>query len=239
MQVLAIGNSFSQDATRYLHRLAKAANQDLTVVNLYIGGCPLSRHYRNMLSGERAYELEINGERSKFMVSLQEALLNRDWDVITLQQSSPNSTRYETYQPYLTELAAYIRRYVPKAKLYIHETWAYEQDSERLNTLMGYRHYQDMYRDLHISYEQAAKDISADGVIPCGTLFLALMAQGIKVHRDTFHASYGLGRYALALTWLRVLTKANVSHVTLPDLDEVADENELKIVRESIMTMLP
>lgn len=239
MQVLAIGNSFSQDATRYLHRLAKAANQDLTVVNLYIGGCPLSRHYRNMLSGERAYELEINGERSKFMVSLQEALLNRDWDVITLQQSSPNSTRYETYQPYLTELAAYIRRYVPKAKLYIHETWAYEQDSERLNTLMGYRHYQDMYRDLHISYEQAAKDISADGVIPCGTLFLALMAQGIKVHRDTFHASYGLGRYALALTWLRVLTKANIKDLMLPDLDEEADPQQLKTVRESIMAMLP
>lgn len=239
MQVLAIGNSFSQDATRYLNRLARAAGQDLTVVNLYIGGCPLSRHYRNMLSGERAYELEINGERSKFFVSLQEALLNRDWDVITLQQASPLSTNYETYQPYLNELAAYVRRFVPKAKVYIHETWPYEQGSERLEVRMGYTQYQDMYRDLHTAYEQAAKDINADGVIPCGTLFLALMAQGIKVHRDTFHASYGLGRYALALTWLRVLTKANIKDLMLPDLDEEADPQQLKTVRESIMNMLP
>lgn len=239
MQVLAIGNSFSQDATRYLHRLARAAGQDLTVVNLYIGGCPLSRHFRNMLSGERAYALEINGERSQFFVSLQEALCNRDWDVITLQQASPLSTNYETYQPYLNELAAYVRRFVPKAKVYIHETWPYEQGSERLEVRMGYTQYQDMYRDLHAAYEQAAKDIQADGYIPSGTLFLSLMAQGIKVHRDTFHASYGLGRYALALLWLRVLTKANIKDLMLPDLDEEADPKQLKQVRESIMAMLP
>lgn len=239
MQILAIGNSFSRDATRYLHRLAHAANQDLTVVNLYIPGCPLSRHYRNMLSGERAYELEINGECSGFHVSLQEALLNRDWDVVTLQQSSPNSTSYETYQPYLNELAAYVRRCAPKAKLYIHETWPYEQGSERLEVKMGYTQYQDMYRDLHTAYEQAAKEIAADGYIPSGTLFLSLMSQGIKVHRDTYHASFGLGRYALSLLWLRVLTHANVSQVTLSELDEEADEAQLKSVRESIMYMLP
>ena len=41
MKVLAIGNSFSQDATRYLHQIAKANQFDLKVVNLYIGGCSL------------------------------------------------------------------------------------------------------------------------------------------------------------------------------------------------------
>ena len=156
MNILAIGNSFSQDATRYLYDLAKAAGKDLTVVNLYIGGCSLSRHYRNMLSGERAYQLEYNGHRTGFMVSLSEALLNRDWDIVTVQQASHYSTNYDTYQPYLNELAAYIRRCSPKAKLYIHETWAYEQDSARLNTMMGYQDFRDMYRDLHAAYEQAA-----------------------------------------------------------------------------------
>ena len=34
MNILAIGNSFSQDATRYLNAIAKADNVDLTVVNL-------------------------------------------------------------------------------------------------------------------------------------------------------------------------------------------------------------
>ena len=239
MNILAIGNSFSQDATRYLYDLAKAAGKDLTVVNLYIGGCSLSRHYRNMLSGERVYQLEYNGHRTGFMVSLSEALLNRDWDIVTVQQASHYSTNYDTYQPYLNELAAYIRRCSPKAKLYIHETWAYEQDSARLNTMMGYQDFRDMYRDLHAAYEQSAKDIHADGVIPAGTMLMTLAHQGYTVHRDTFHASYGLGRYALGLMWLRVLTDANVNGLALPAYDEPIDAEAAAIVRQTIMQLLP
>lgn len=44
LKILAIGNSFSEDATRYLHQLANAAGIDTKIVNLYIGGCPLERH---------------------------------------------------------------------------------------------------------------------------------------------------------------------------------------------------
>ena len=47
MNILSIGNSFSQDAQRYLHRIAKADGCTLNTFNLYIGGCPLSLHYRN------------------------------------------------------------------------------------------------------------------------------------------------------------------------------------------------
>ena len=49
MKVLSIGNSFSQDAQKYLHRLAKQDGVELKTVNLYIGGCSLQRHYLNML----------------------------------------------------------------------------------------------------------------------------------------------------------------------------------------------
>lgn len=238
MNILAIGNSFSQDATRYLYDFAKAASKDLTVVNLYIGGCSLERHYRNMLSDERAYELEYNGHRTGFKVSLSEALLNRPWDYVTVQQASPKSVDYDTYQPYLNELVGYIRRCSPKAKLLVHETWAYEQGSERLANL-GYQDYRDMYRDLHAAYEQAAKDIQADATLPCGTLLMALASQGITVHRDTFHASKGLGRCALALVWLRVLTGVNVADFTLPELDEPVDADQLRLVQQSVMNMLP
>ena len=43
MNILAIGNSFSQYATRYINAIAKADNVDLTVVNLYIGGSLASK----------------------------------------------------------------------------------------------------------------------------------------------------------------------------------------------------
>ncbi len=44
MNILAIGNSFSQDATRYLYDIALSDNVNIKVVNLYIGGCSLELH---------------------------------------------------------------------------------------------------------------------------------------------------------------------------------------------------
>ena len=239
MHILAIGNSFSQDATRYLHRLARKAGERVTVVNLYIGGCSLSRHYRNMLSGERAYELEINGERSGFRVSLDEALLNRDWDVITLQQVSTLSTKYETFQPYLEALSARAKKLCPKAKQMIHETWAYEKGSERLTVQMGYETPEQMTADVVSAYKQAAADIGADGVIPSGQLMERMLASGIeKVHRDTYHASLGVGRYALALLWFGVLFGKDVSADAFDAFDEPVEEQERRIAIECVCKLL-
>ena len=68
---------------------------------------------------------------------------------------------------------------------------------------------------------------------------MTLAHQGYTVHRDTFHASYGLGRYALGLMWLRVLTDANVNGLALPAYDEPIDAEAAAIVRQTIMQLLP
>ena len=119
MKVLAIGNSFSEDATRYLHQIAEADCESLTVVNLYIGGCSLKRHYYNIFNDVKDYGFQYNGEITGIKVSIKEALQSNEWDVVTLQQVSGNSFNYETYQPYLNELAEYVRFYAPCAKLHI------------------------------------------------------------------------------------------------------------------------
>ncbi len=49
MNILSIGNSFSQDSQRYLHRIAKSTGYELNSYNLYVGGCPLSRHHEIMI----------------------------------------------------------------------------------------------------------------------------------------------------------------------------------------------
>ena len=101
MKVLAIGNSFSVDATRYLHDIAKSDGITLETANLHIGACPLDRHYRNMLSGVKAYELQYDGHMTGFFVSLDDALLSRSWDVVTLQQVSSRSFEKSSYSPYI------------------------------------------------------------------------------------------------------------------------------------------
>ena len=238
MKILSIGNSFSRDAQRYLHEIAKADGVFLETFNLYIGGCPLFRHYRNMLSEKEDYLLEMNGQDTGFYVSLKQALLSHEWDVITIQQVSSKSPNYETYQPYLDKLAEYIRTHAPKAKLALQQTWAYEEGSTRLNEELGYVDYKDMLTDVKKAYSKAAKAIKADFIIPSGEVFAELLQNGIeKVHRDTFHASLGLGRYTLGLLWYRVLTGNSVEQNKFRDFDETVSEEQIAIAKRCVETI--
>ncbi len=231
MKVLAIGNSFSQDGTRYLHQVAKANGTDLKVVNLYIGGCPLRKHYINILDDEKAYGMEFNGVNTGFRVSIREALVSDEWDVITLQQVSHQAPYYETYQPYLDTVAAYVRKYAPHAKLYIQQTWGYENDSERL-AKFDWSSMAEMFSSVEKSYNQAAEAIQADGIIKSGKALLTAAEKGLKVHRDSFHASFGFGRYLLALVWYKTLTGNSVLENTLDEFDEPIPENEIAIAKQ-------
>ncbi len=235
MKILSIGNSFSQDAQRYLHKLAKKENCDLTTVNLYIGGCSLRTHYLNILDDKIAYDLQFNGESTGIQVSVKQALTSVDWDIITLQQASHFSTKAESYSPYIEKLTEYVKQYCPHSKIFIHETWAYEDGSEKLKTVAGYERASDMFSDLQSAYAKAAQLIHADGFIPCGTVMFKALSLGIeKIHRDTFHASYGAGRYLLALTWYKILTHNDVSQNTFDDFDEPVSERERQIVINAV-----
>ena len=240
MNILSIGNSFSQDAQRYLHDIAHREGETLETVNLYIGGCSLERHYRNMLSGQRAYELQCNGHSTGFFVSLEEALLSRAWDVVTIQQASNYSFSIDTYRPYAQALADYIRKYAPKAKLLVHQTWAYEEGSPRLREVAGYETADGMLADICAAYSHIAAEIGADGIIPSGQLLGKLVSSGIpKVHRDTFHASLGLGRYAIGLLWYKFLTGKSPSVCGLESLDEPISSEELAILKTCLDTFEP
>ena len=235
MDILSIGNSFSQDAQRYLHGIAKSDGFNLNAYNLYIGGCELSTHFKNMLKDQKAYLLEMNGERTGFYVSIKEALLNRDWDVVTVQQASHFSNDYEKYQPYLDRLVDFIKECVPKAKIVVHQTWAYLEDSKRLNEFMGYKTHKDMFSDIKDAYKKAADSINADMLLPCGELIVNLLDAGIeKVHRDEFHTTYGLGRYAMGLLWYSMLTENAIDNISFSDFDEEVSDKEIKIAKECV-----
>jgi len=235
LKVLAIGNSFSEDGTRYLYEIAQAGPVKVKVVNLMVGGCSLHHHHINATGNFRNYHMFLNGMYSGFKVTLQEALLSDKWDVITIQQVSRQSVDYNTYQPYLNFMVDYIRTYVPEAKLYMQETWAYEEGSKLLCETMKYEKSEDMLKDVRASYIKAAEAIQADGMIPSGEVMLELTKRGIeKVHRDTFHAHMGIGRYALGLTWYATLTGADIMDNTFDKLDEPATAEEMQIAKECV-----
>jgi len=231
MKILSIGNSFSQDAQRYLHRLALKEGVNMKTVNLYIGGCPLRTHYINILEDKVAYDFQFNGESTGLKVSIRQVLASDNWDYITLQQASHNSPSFDTYTVYLEEVADFVRMYCPKAKLLIHQTWAYETGSVKLANLERFATDAEMFAAVEECYDKAAKLIEADGIIPAGKAMLTAAQTGIeKIHRDTYHASLGAGRYLLALTWFKYLTGRDISENAFDDFDVPVTEEERKIV---------
>ena len=239
MKILTIGNSFSEDATRYLSQIARSQGENFEVVNLMIGGCSLERHYRNMLDDKKDYFLMFNGVNTWFFMTLREALFSREWDVITIQQVSHLSFKKETYYPYITKLVDYIRTCQPKAKLYFQETWAYEDGSDRLLKMAGYDTHKAMLADIQRTYKEVALAEGIDGIIPSGTLFGMMLDKGIKqVHRDTFHATLGLGRYALGLLWFKALTGKSVADNSFRDLDQPATDEEIETVKQCVEALV-
>ena len=232
MKILCIGNSFSTDATTYLSRVAASAGITLETYNLYIGGCSLERHWNNVKTEAKEYLLEINGVSTEKMVSIQD-MLEESYDVITLQQASHFSTKYETYQPYLNNLTNWLRDHGKFGEFVLHQTWAYEEGSKRLTEEMGYQNQADMFYDLKEAYAQAARDSGILRMIPSGQMFQDLLQAGIgKIHRDTFHALIPMGRYALALLWFTVLTGISPRKVTF--CPEGMNEILAKAVRELV-----
>lgn len=234
MKILSIGNSFSFDAQRYLHSLAKHDGTQIKTVNLFIGGCSLRTHYLNALQDLASYTFCFNGEETGIKVSIAQALASDDWDIVTLQQASQFSPKYETYSPYLESLAKYVKKYCPNAKLYIHETWGYEDGSERLKKV-GYESEEQMYSDIHSAYQKSATLIQADGIIPCGKAMLYATKFGVeKIRRDTFHASLGAGRYLLALTWYKMFTGKDITNNDFDDFDVPVSQEERDAVIKAV-----
>ena len=84
-------------------------------------------------------------------------------------------------------------------------------------------------------YAHMAKAIEADAIIPCGEAMLLASRSGMeRVHRDTYHASKGAGRYLLALCWYKLLTEKDITNNDFNEFDEPVSEEERQIVINAV-----
>lgn len=214
--ILAIGNSFSQDAVeQYLYELFDAAGIEAVIGNLYIGGCRLDTHWSNAQSGNGAYEYRkvVNGTKNQSTnVSLPEGLADEDWDIITVQQASGSSGQYETYTPYLENLIGWISQR-SDGDIWFHQTWAYAKNSDHAEFPKYNKDQQTMYEAIMSSVQKAMADNpQLKGVIPSGTAIQNGRTSflGDSFNRDGYHLETTYGRYTAACTWFEALTGTNV-----------------------------
>ena len=213
IKLLAIGNSFSVDALEHIGGiLVDLGVEDIVIMNLYIGGCSLDRHWDNMQQDLGAYTLYQYDASVKKMKSIDteakisDTLALEDWDIITIQQASSQSGKSERFNN-LQNIIDYVTEREPKADIYWHMTWAYEAGYSGLSA------YEDSQMTMYSSILSVldgiiTKNPSIKGIIPSGTAIQNLRTSrlGDTLTRDGYHMSLGIGRYTLALTWAAYLT---------------------------------
>ena len=228
LRVLMIGNSFSRPCVESLPPVARALGVELDIASLYIGGCSLERHCKNIETAAtnaafRPYRFDRNECGRKTVIdgriNIQEALAAAKWDVVTVQQVSRESWRPVSYVPWGDRLVAFVRERAPQAKIYVQETWSYTPLDKNL---ASWKITQDeMFSRLRDSYAAFAARNKLP-VIPVGSAvqewrrrlpvkyaknsFGGDVVGKMKPKRDTFHLNER-GEHLQALVWAQTLFK--------------------------------
>ncbi len=238
MKILAIGNSFSDDTLEYVYSIAASAKiKDLVLGNLYIGGCSLETHAENAHKDLAAYAFRTNDSgvwNTQPDYRLKDALSKEKWDYISMQQASHFSGRPEMYEPYLSELIAYVKELAPQAKLIWNMTWAYQSDFSGEGFVPYDRNQKSMYeRILNAVKTQVLPHSEITKLVPCGTAVQNARTSfiGDTLTRDGFHLSFGFGRYVVGLTFAKAVLGVSLKEVRF--VPEGVTEREREIAVEA------
>lgn len=222
IRLLAIGNSFSEDALEYyLHDLAKADGKVMIIGNMYMAGAHLTFHVENIKENKNAYEYrKINAEGVKKVYknqSIASALKDEKWDYISLQQVSSLSGKYDTIMKSLPFMIHYVKKNKSKkTKLLYHQTWAYQKGVPH----KGYIHYDNDQGKMYAGIVDATKKINKlkdiHMVIPAGTAIqnARTSSQGDTYTRDGYHLEQTYGRFTAACVWFEKLFGKDVRKIS-------------------------
>lgn len=242
-RILAIGNSFSEDTTYFLHDILQNAGVDNEVINLYIGGCPLERHWHNIEKDAAEYQYQKNGRKTDRYASIREVLAEETFDAVVTQQASGDSGWENTYEPFLGLMLDFIKKQT-RAELFLNETWAYESGSGHGHFMRYERDQEKMFSRLKSAYEsEAAKyqlPLIRTGEVIQGLRSLPFFGDGARfITRDGFHLSFLYGRYAAGLAWAKKICGIDIMASSfVPEVDfmpdEKADPEIIRAIRETV-----
>ena len=219
-KILFIGNSFSDDTMEHVANILLSLGvTDVTLGNLYIGGCSIHRHVDNAANDRAWYEYRQNrgeGWTTTEGTSLRTALTSERWDIVAIQHGTADGSRYTCEGCYdrLPILLSYIKALCPYApKLMFNMTWIGCQWNGHPEIVAFNGDQQAMYREV----TRITRDIvlpQVDAVSPTGTAIQNARAMGLSpLNRDGYHLSFGLGRYIAGLTFVAAATGLEIERV--------------------------
>ena len=230
IKALFIGNSFSLNATEYIHHICASENADATIGVLYISGGALSEHWENV-EGEKTpytYHLRVIEEGTQNYTThsgytVDQALESDDWEYVIFNQSSGNSGVYDSFYPYLDNLIAHVESKVPGVKIGFMPTWAYFSDFDDPNygfhSPERFEKYGNdqltMYNAINETYLQIMEDQEFSLIIPSGTAIQNartsdyMKGLDYELTRDGYHLN-NTGMFIASVTLYQALFKTKM-----------------------------
>lgn len=211
LKILAIGNSFTINATTFMPWMTDRLNGDsICIARLTRSGCSLAQHWTSHVEDSPDYDLYYSdggGWALSDIKTIDEALSIFDWDIITLQQTSGWAGLYRTYQPYLDNLKMLFMETNPDALLAWHYTWAYTPWTEHPEFKNYGRDSEKMYEAIMDACDRASEDF--DIRIYSATLIKRMREEFPEVENgfseDGYHIVDPFALYALSALWYDAL----------------------------------
>ena len=243
LKILAIGNSFSTDSMQYLYEIMKDGGvEEITLGNLYYGGCSLDQHYQFGRTDSASYTYYKNTGRGWVKTEgykMSQALNNEKWDYVSLQQTSKTCGLTNSYGR-LDEMIDIVKKACPDAKLIWNMTWAYQQDSTHSSFPNYGKDQMKMYNMIIDVVNTVITPLNFDIVIPCMTSIQNARTSfmGDTLTRDGYHLDYYIGRYIAGLTWYAAITGGSVDGITYnPSTAKITDDM-LRAAKEAVTTAI-
>lgn len=235
MKILLISNSFGVNLQKYAKEIANANNFEVDIYTLYIGGCSLETHDKNIKENNKNYELFCNGKSLGKYVSINEFIDTEKWDYISLQQASHFSGNFSSYFPYIKSVCAFVRKRCPNSKIIFHKTWAYSgrnlfkyEEVKSWESSFNFKNNIEMENGIKKAVKFLQKEEKFEFILDSG----AVVFEGEKYFLNIFDEQgfhlNNLGCYLIGLNLIKELRKQQIKNVFVPD--EIDENTCIKMV---------
>ena len=245
LKILAIGNSFSEDAMEYVYKIATAAGvENIELGHLYIGGCDLETHLKNITYDLPDYTYSTKNSEQVWKTSrynkASKAFSENDWDFITIQQNSNNSGVESTYE----DVNALIDAIAPQCTnehvaFAWHMTWAYQQDSDHKAFPTYNKNQTTMYNAIMSAVQKKiVPNNRIVKIIPNGTAIQNARTSylGDTLTRDGYHLSDPEGRLLAGTSYVASLIEIDPDSIDFSSIH--SDSSFVKVIKESVKNAL-
>ena len=257
LYILMTAASFSYYYVEELYGMFEAAGIKAKVCDMYKGSTGLDLCYQYWKEGANCYELRImdeNGLKVQSGVNMEYCLRAYNWDLISFQDGSssfrttPAQQTLARTRPYLQEMTDYVRKLLPKTRIFMQQIWAYDIGYNRNGFAMESAIQQEGMHERIREYTLAACQEFNMERVPSGEAWkIARQSPVVDIlcHRlavnngegDYYHdGDIGGGQYLNACVWFEVLSgQSCIGNTYRPVYKQGALEHTLS---EELITVL-